>query len=85
MRSRRLRTSDGVVVGRTKILRQTPCGKQGYTSRKLALHAAAIARNETGEPIHAYRCSVGCHCWHLGHPPGWRQEQARLAAESEAS
>lgn len=73
-----MRDGDGVVRGRTKIITTTPCGKQGYTSRKVAKNRAAIARAETGEPIHAYRCA-GCHCWHIGHPPGWR------AAHPEAS
>ncbi len=78
MRSRRVRDGDGVVRGRTKIITQTACGKQGYTSRKVAKNRAAIARHETGEPIHAYKC-VACHLHHIGHPLGWR------AAHPEAS
>lgn len=79
MRSRRIRTSDGVIVGRTKVLKRTPCGKNGYTSRKLALAAAAAARRATGEPIDAYKCTR-CHLHHIGHPPGWRAAQARNAS-----
>lgn len=45
------------------------CGKRAYSSRKVALHAAAMARQIAGENIHAYKCEP-CHCWHIGHPPG---------------
>lgn len=45
------------------------CQKFAYTSRKVALGAAALARLETGETIHAYRCEEG-HCFHIGHPIG---------------
>jgi hypothetical protein len=60
-------------VERSKIAEQTPCRKQGYSSRKMALERAAVARRETGEEIEAYKCRNGCHCWHIGHPPGSRE------------
>lgn len=50
------------------------CGKNAYTSRKLALSAAAIARKTTGEDIRAYKCPYGCHAWHQGHPAGMDRE-----------
>jgi|SRR6185312_12597169 len=44
------------------------CGKNGYTSRKGAAARAAAPRRESGgEPIYAYRCDQGGHCWHIGH------------------
>jgi hypothetical protein len=80
MRARKLHDhATGSVYGTTKTIRDTPCGKQGYTSRKVALERAAIARRETGEPIQAYKCT-SCHLHHIGHPPGWRAQQ-----QSEAS
>lgn len=58
-------------VTRTPIRRQTPCGKQGYSSKKIAKYHANVQRKATGEDIEAYRCwKPGCHCWHLGHRPG---------------
>lgn len=71
-----MRDDNGRVFGTSKVIRDAPCtcGKQGYTSRKVALEYAAIARRDYGEPIHAYRCTRGGHCWHLGHPPGWRSQ-----------
>lgn len=57
-------------VHRSKTITHTPCGKQGYTSRKLAATAAAISRRASGQNIRPYRCD-GCHCWHIGHPPWW--------------
>lgn len=77
-----MRDATGTVHGTSKVVYNPPCGcgKFGYTGRKVALHAAAIARRDTGEPIDAYKCTRGGSCWHIGHPPGWRQQQ-----EAEAS
>lgn len=52
------------------------CGKRAYSSRKLALHAAAMARKIAGENVHVYKCGP-CHCWHIGHPPGLPRQLAR--------
>lgn len=61
----------GLVV-RSKVIGGTACGKQGYSSRKLAKSTAAIQSRNTGETLTAYHCTRGCHCWHIGHPPGTR-------------
>lgn len=53
---------------RSKVRRRTDCGKQGYTSKKLAKATAKAQSRFTGETIHPYHC-FGCHCWHIGHPP----------------
>lgn len=77
-----MRDAAGTVHGTSKVVYNPPCGcgKFGYTGRKVALHAAAIARRDTGEPIDAYRCvKRGSHVWHIGHPPGWRQQQAEAS------
>lgn len=66
--------------GTTKIIPNTACGKRGYTCRKVAAAMAARARSESGEPIEPYRCEHGCHCFHIGHPPGWKVAQAKAAA-----
>lgn len=79
MRAVRVRDDDGVVLGTTKVLKQTACGKRGYTSRKVAAAMAARARRESGEPIEWYRCS-DCHLAHIGHPVGWKVAQAKAAA-----
>lgn len=68
-------------VRRTPVVRDTPCGKNGYTSRKLAAAVAKRASKQTGETIEAYRCPHGCHVWHVGHPPGY----ARMRRMREAS
>lgn len=75
MRARLRFTDEGVAV-RDKVVSRGTCGcpKYAYATRKLAKAAAAIARTRTGEPIHAYHCTVG-HCWHIGHPRGWHAEQ----------
>lgn len=57
-------------VVRTKVVRTSPCGKHAYTSRKIALEVAGAQRRATGENIQAYKCRRGCHCFHIGHPPG---------------
>lgn len=48
--------------------------KQRYRSRKFASARASAERRRSGEPIEAYHCHVH-HCWHVGHPPGWRARQ----------
>lgn len=57
----------GLVV-RSKVRRSTPCGKQGYTSKKHAKYVANVESKRTGEDIRPYHC-FGCHCYHVGHPP----------------
>lgn len=64
---------------RTRVLTRTACGKNGYTTKKLAKQVAAMQRKDSGEPIFAYRCPHGCHVWHIGHPPGWRRNRERVA------
>lgn len=73
MRPRVIVHDDGRVT-RAKVARTSRCGKHAYSSRKLALQAAAEARRDTGELIQAYHCPGRCHAWHIGHPPGTRGE-----------
>jgi hypothetical protein len=53
--------------------------KMKYSSKKEAARAASrlrkriIASKGVAEPIMAYHCEP-CHCWHIGHPPKWREE-----------
>lgn len=70
MKARRLVSAETGKVRAVKVVPSRRCGKLAYSSKKLALSQAAIARRETGERIEAYKCRNGCHCWHLGHPPG---------------
>lgn len=65
----------GLVI-RSKVARATACGKQGYSSRKLAKSTAKIQAKATGEDLQAYHCPRGCHCWHIGHPPGSKNQVA---------
>ena len=80
MRARKVRGDHGV-YGTSKVLIEPPCGcgKYGYTGRKIAKNAAAIARRDTGEPIYAYRCTRGGHVWHIGHPRGWHTQKRRAS------
>lgn len=55
------------------------CGKQGYSSKKLAKATAANQSRETGERIEAYHC-FGGHCYHIGHPPKPYDFEAHRAA-----
>jgi hypothetical protein len=57
-------------VSRSKIAATSPCGKQAYSSKKVAKQRAVFSSKMTGETIEAYKCKRGCHAWHLGHPPG---------------
>lgn len=57
------------LVERSKVIRRTTCGKQGYTSKKLAKATAIQQSKMSGESIEAYHC-LGCHAYHLGHVPG---------------
>lgn len=51
------------------------CGKVLYTSRKMALEAAAIQRRDYGDPdIRPYH-SYPCHGYHLGHPTPRRDRE----------
>lgn len=67
-------------VTRSKVVERTPCGKQGYSSKKLAKTNAAISARETGDLIEAYKCRAGCHCWHIGHMQGAPRNQGRRVA-----
>jgi hypothetical protein len=73
-------------VTRTQLIPHTPCGKNGYTTRKIAAAVAKRASKETGDTIEAYRCKRGCHCWHIGHPPGYsltrHREQQTMQREA---
>lgn len=59
-------------VQRTKVSRvgsrTCRCGKQAYTSKKLAKAVAATQTKASGAFIEAYHCYTG-HCYHIGHPP----------------
>lgn len=63
-------TDTGVIV-RTTVQRRTRCGKQGYSSRKVAAATAKAESRRSGETIHAYHCGT-CHAFHIGHPIGSR-------------
>lgn len=81
MKARKLHDlATGAVYGTTKVIDRTPCGKQGYTSRKVALERAAIERQASGLPLAAYKCTDGCHVWHIGTPSGYRYRQHRSEA-----
>lgn len=69
MKARKIRAQGDGSVHTVKMVMSSRCGKNGYSSRKLALHAAAMARKIAGENVHVYKCGP-CHCWHIGHPPG---------------
>lgn len=82
MRTRRHHHSDGTLAAKSKVIPHTPCGKAGYTTRKIAAAAAARVRRETGEPVEVYHCDEGCHAFHIGHPPGWHFEQHKQQAQA---
>lgn len=65
------------VVERTTVLRTSACGKQAYTSKKVA-KAHAKAQRRTGENVESYHC-FACHCYHLGHVPGEPRRLVDLA------
>lgn len=72
---------EGGKVRRAKVTRcRCTCGKLAYSSRKIAKARAIHEAKASGEPIHAYHCVRGGHCWHLGHPIGWHREQRERAA-----
>jgi hypothetical protein len=60
-------------VERTKVSRtgsrSCRCGKQAYTSKKLAKAVAVAQSKASGDQIEAYHCYIG-HCFHIGHVPG---------------
>lgn len=56
-------------VSRTKVARSTQCGKQGYSSKKLAIATAKHQSKLSGDQIEAYHC-FSCHAFHCGHVPG---------------
>lgn len=57
-------------VQRSKIVRTSRCGKQSYSSPKIAKAKAKASSKMSGEHIEAYHCiKPGCHAWHIGHPP----------------
>ena len=51
--------------------------KLRYRTRKFALTVAAHKAKAIGEPLTAYHC-WDCHCYHLGHPVGWRAATGNL-------
>ena len=57
----------GAVV-RSKVQRTSRCGKQSYSSMKVAKATAKAQTRLSGEFIEAYHC-FGCHAAHIGHPP----------------
>lgn len=69
-----------VEVTRTPVLgadrARCGCGKQTYSSKKLAKAVAKAQSRATGEPIEAFHC-FRAHGYHLGHPPGWRERNGR--------
>lgn len=69
-------------VARVKVTSRTscPCGKRAYSSRKVAAAKAIEMSKLSGEPIEAYHCVRGGHCFHIGHPPGWRRAQREAMA-----
>jgi hypothetical protein len=70
------RFADGRMISKSKVADRSRCGKQAYSSRKIAKQRAAFSSKMTGEKIEAYKCRNGCHAWHLGHPPGSREAAA---------
>ncbi len=80
MKARKVMHEDGVVRKVTVIRVTRCCGKQGYVGRKQAIAAAKAETKATGELIHAYKCSKGGHCWHIGHPPMSRGEYVGRAS-----
>lgn len=63
--------------GGRRLTKPSGCAKQCYRNRKVALQKAAEATKRTGEPIKAYRCVLGCHGFHIGHAPGWKEANGR--------
>ena len=82
MKPRRVMSSlEGKVVRKTRTESAgCPCGKVAYSSRKLAAAAAVAASKDSGEPIEAYHCTRGGHCFHIGHPIGWHAAQREAMA-----
>lgn len=68
MRARTVVDHDGY-VHRSRVIHDTPCGKNAYATRKLAKTVARQQAKESGENLEAYHCYV-CHAHHVGHPPG---------------
>lgn len=69
-------------VSRSKVNRQgssCSCGKQAYTSKKIAKATAKAQSRATGEDIEAYHCYAG-HCFHIGHRPGSERRPPRMAS-----
>lgn len=64
---------DSGLITRSKVVKITACGKQGYSSKKMAKASAVHSARMTGDDIRAYKCD-GCHCWHIGHTPWWLRE-----------
>ena len=76
MKARKRPGSEASKLERTHAVPSERCGKLAYSSRKVAKMYARFQSRETGEMIEAYRCVRGCHCWHIGHPPGSREQVA---------
>lgn len=60
---------DTGTMHRSKVARTSKCGKQTYSSMKLAKATAKHQSKMSGDDIEAYHCYV-CHGNHLGHVPG---------------
>lgn len=52
-----------------------------YATKKRAYRAANRVRKRLYDwygavhPVGVYKCISGHSGWHLGHPPGWKEEQ----------
>ena len=77
MKARKVRLEDGSLV-RVQSVR-SGCGKLAYPSKKVAKAKAAEQSRNTGTVIRAYHCVDRCHCWHIGHPWGQRQQVEAVA------
>ena len=76
MKARKRPGSETSKLERTHAVPSARCGKLAYSSKKVAKMYAAAQTRSSGEHIEAYRCIRGCHCWHIGHPPGSREQAA---------
>lgn len=63
-----------------------PCGKQSFTSRKVARRVRKRIRIDPGRgALNAYQCPNGSGYWHLGHLPPIDRARDVLRAQREAS
>lgn len=52
--------------------------KVKYGHEETALNAASKMNKKKNEPFEAYECEF-CQLWHIGHPRGWKRENARTS------